>query len=90
MAKCNIQHSKGCFAQLRLLFAGLYGNTSLELPVKGQTSIKNKQQLFWNERYGKAGSCLLSPPLKGTKTNPTFCASFPSPQLPEHTENDGP
>lgn len=83
--------AKDCFVHLRLLvFTGMYANTSLELSVKGQISVNNKQQLFWNETYGKAGSCLLTPPLKVTKPNPALCSSFPSPPLPAYTANDRP
>lgn len=87
IAQGSTQHSKGCFVQLRLLLAGLHGSSSLEFPAKGQASINNTankhqtqqttatlEQDVWKSRL-----------VFGTKPNPTFCGSFPSPQLPEYT-----
>lgn len=83
--------AQDCFLQLKLLiYTGIYGNTSLELLVKGQISINNKQQLFWNETYRKASSHVLTPALKVTKTDPECCSSFPWPPLPAYTANGWP
>lgn len=85
-----LKTEKDCFVDVLLIFAGMYTNTSLDFPVKGQTSINNKEQLFWNETYGKVGSCLLIPALTVTKPTPAFSRSWPLPPPPVYRANDWP